>query len=296
MRRGISSIPQILSTRVYMRKSGTCALLVLAMSFGLQAMAEPPLVPQPEGAAVQVSTSEYESHAIRYKSGFAKMETRAGDYAVTVEKGLRTGSGSDNTLKTKLSFTTSTTDGRVATAKVQREVSTAADYSRVCDSISEGIFDTLLEGATGASLCRDDPAFRTVRTVVHATIGLKDDATPGWQLDAVALPPVDDFGSRAVWGRGVLTNGNRSVLLTYRSDSPWSEEQCLQMRQDRDERKWECYRKVVELEDDGGLLAWYASNEETYAFRLGLDDASKLAFLAAMEAFRKGKSGPQGIY
>jgi hypothetical protein len=94
----------------------------------------------------------------------------------------------------------------------------------------------------------------------------------------------------------VLASGDRSLLLTYRSDSPWDEEQCLQMRLAKDERKWDCYRKVVEIEDDGGLVAWFASNEETYTIRAGLEDDSKLVVLAAIEAFRKGTSGAQGYY
>ena len=271
-------------------------LLVLTLSVGFSATADPPSVPQAERTDGSGAAAEYESHALRYKSGFAKMETRVGDYATTVEKGLRKGSGSDNTSRMKLSFETSTAGGGAATTTVQREKSFTADYSRVCSSISEGVFDTILEGATGASICSDDPALRKVRTVIRGTIKVTSGSGAEWVLEAVALPVVDDFGSRSVWGRGTLTGGGRSLLLTYRSDSPWPEEQCLEMRQARDERKLDCYRKVVEIEDDRGLLGWYASNEGTYTLRSGLDDDSKLVVLAAIEAFRKGNSGEQGYY
>ena len=279
-----------------MRHLGNWSLLVLTLSFGVNAMDGPPVVSQPESSGGDGSAAKYESYALRYKSGVAKMETRVGDYATTIEKGVRKGSGSDDTFKTQLSFTTSITGGGAATTTVQRETSVTADYSRVCSSISEEIVDTLLEDATGASICRDKPAFTRVHTVIRATIRVTNVPEAEWVLEAVALPVVDDFGSRSIWGRGVLTSGDRSLQLTYRSDSPWAEEQCLQMRQAQDERKWDCYRKVVEIGDDGGLVAWYASNEETCTFRSGLDDDSKLVVLAAIEAFRKGNSREQSYY
>lgn len=279
-----------------MRRFVSWTVVAVTLSAGMSVVANPESIPQPGATDGRVPAKEYESYALRYKSGFAKMETRAGDYAVTIEKGVRKGSGSNNTMKTKLSFTTSTTAGGVATAAVQRETSLTADDSRVCSSFSEGILDSLLEEATGASLCRDDPTYRRARTVITAAISLAGRPEAGWQLDAVALPVVDDFGSRSVWGQGMVTSGERMLVLTYRSDSPWTEEQCLQMRQAGDERKWDCYRKVVEIEDDGELLAWFDSHDDTYTFRVGLDGDLKLALLAAIEAFRKGNSGDKGYY
>jgi hypothetical protein len=268
----------------------------VALSLAVNASASPQADMQPEEGDGHSAAAGYEPYALSYKSGFAKMETRVGDYAVTVEKGVRKSTGSNNTLKTKLSFTTSTSVGGVATAQVQRDMSVTADYSRVCSSISEGVFDTILEETTGTGICRDDPTFRTARNVIHATIGLENKPGADWQLEAVALPVADDFGSQSIWGRGTLIGGDRQLLITYRSDSPWTLEQCLEMRQARDERKWDCYRKVVEIEDDDGLLAWFASNEDTYTFRSDLSDNLKLAVLAAIEAFRKGNTGSQGYY
>lgn len=279
-----------------MRLPSSWILCVATLSAAASALAGAESNTPSEGTEVPVSTAEYESYGIRYESGFARVETRAGDYATTIEKGVRKGSGSDGTLKTKLSFSTSTTAGLTAKTMVQRETSFTADDSRVCSSISEGLLDTILQDATGASICRDDPVYRTAKTVIHATIGLKDEPEPGWELDAVALPVVDDFGSRAVWGRGTLKSNERMLLLTYRSASPWTVEQCLQMRQAGDERKWDCYRKVVEIESDGELLGWFASHDEAYTFRVGLDEDLKLVVLAAIEAFRKGNSSEQSYY
>jgi hypothetical protein len=273
-----------------MRHFSRWTLVALTLSVGVNTKADPQPDPQPEETAGGVLAAEYESYALSHKSGFAKVETRIGDYAVTIEKGLRKGSGSDNKLKQELSFTTSTTAGGVATTQVRKESSFEADYSRVCSSFSELIVDTLLEEHAGASICSDHPDFRKTRTVIRATIGLKDKPGAGWQLDALTQPPADELGSTSVWGLGELADGERRLLLTYRSDSPWTEAQCLEMRQARDERKWDCYRKVVEIESDGELLAWFASNENTYTFRAGLDDDLKLAVLAAIEAFRKGIS------
>lgn len=279
-----------------MRHLGNWTLFAVALSLAVNTSASSQADTQPGENDGLSAAAEYETYALSYKSGFAKMETRVGDYAVTIEKGARIGTGSDDTLKTKFSFTTSTSVGGVATAQVERDTSVTADYSRVCSSISEGIFDTILEEATGSSICSDDPSFRMARNVIHATIGLKNEPGADWQLEAVALPVADDFGSRAVWGRGTLTGGDRTLLITYRSDSPWTAERCLEMRQAGDERKWDCYRKVVEIEDDGGLLAWFASNEKTYTLRSALGDDLKLALLAAIEAFRKGNSGGQSSY
>jgi hypothetical protein len=252
--------------------------------------------PQSDVAGTERPVAEYETYPLRYKSGFAKMQTRVGDYAVTLEKGVRKGSaksdGNGGRSRTQLSFTTSTTAGVVATTTVQRKASFTADYPREFSSLSEGILDSLLEQAWRVSICNDDPQYRKASSDIRATIGLTEKTAEVWQLDALALPVVDDFGSRSVWGRGTLTGGGRVLQLTCRSASPWIEEQCLQMRQAGDERKWECYRKVVDIDDDGELLAWFASHAETYTVCTGLEDDLKLVFLAAMEAFRKGNSGP----
>jgi len=271
-------------------------LLGVALSLCVSAMANSQSGPQSDGAGTNLPVAEYEIYPLRYKSGFAKMETRVGDYAVSTEKGFRAGHANGGKSKTKLSFTTSTAAGVIATTTVQRETSFTADYSRECSSISEGILDSILEDAWGASICSDDPQYRKDMSRIHATIGLTDKTGVDWRLDAMTLPVVDDFGSRSTWGRGTLTSGGRVLQLTYRSVSPWTEEQCLQMRQATDERMWDCYRKVVEIEDDGELLAWFASREDTYMFRASLEDDLKLVVLAAIEAFRRGNSGPNSYY
>lgn len=279
-----------------MRRFASWTIVVVALSAGVSAAANSEPTPHSENTDVREPATEYESYALRYKSGFARMETRVGDYAVTIEKGVRKGSGGNNKLKTKLSFTTSATTGGTATTTVQRETFITADYSRGCSSLGEGVLDTILENEIGASICSDNLKYRKDRSVIRATIGLTGKTGEDWQLDAVALPVVGDFGSQTVWGQGTLTSGERVLQLTYRSASPWNEEQCLQMRQAGDERKWDCYRKVVEIEDDGGLLAWFSSDDDTYTFRLGLDNDLKLSVLAAIEAFRKGNSGEQSYY
>lgn len=243
----------------------------------------------PDDAIVGGPAVEYESYTIRHKSGFARTETRVGDYAVTVEKGFRKSSGRDNILRTALSFTTSTKAGLYSTTDVQTERSFKADDSRVCSSFGEHFRDVVMEESVGMSTCSDDPDYRTLRTAILATIRLPVGPGGIWQLDAVALPVVDPFASQSNWGSGTLTSGEREFQLTYRSDSAWSEEQCVQMRQSGDERKWDCYRTVVEIMDDGELLAQYASNENSYTFRVGLESRLKLALLAALEAFLKAK-------
>ena len=271
-------------------------LLGVALSLGVSAMADSQSGLQSDGAGAELPVAQYETYPLAYKSGFAKMETRVGDYALSTEKGVRTGHGSGDKLKTRLSFTTSTAAGVVATTTVQRGTFFKADYSGECSSLGEGILDSVLEAAWRVSICSDDPKYRKARSTIRANIGLADKTGEDWHLDAVAFPVVDDFGSRAVWGRGTLTSGERVLQLTYRSASPWTEEQCLQMRQVGDERKWECYRKVVEIDDGGELLAWFANHEDTYTVRAGLDDDLKLVVLAAIEAFRKGNSGPSSYY
>lgn len=178
-----------------------------------------------------------------------------------------------------------------AKAEIKRERKNFWGIEYPDASLGVSLLDGALETAWGWSLVDDSPDPILLKYVVFANIALADVPGEIWQLEAeqLSIPNSKQLGSHSEWGYGTLTNGERTLEYVYRSASPWSEEECLQMilARNRDELTQECHLKVTEIKEDGELLAWNGNfgcgqykYADEYCFRVGLDVNTKLLLLA----------------
>jgi hypothetical protein len=272
-------------------------LLGVTLCAGAFALAQSGTDAGTEDTGVPETTADFETYSRTHKMGFPRNKTLVGDYATIVPKGWNKSSGGwDSVLKTKTSFITSTSAGATVTTDIEVKRHYVEDDTGVCSSFSESLLDEILQKKMNVSICSDnnEKYYRVAKTELRTTIGKKADPGAAWQLDTVAYPDLDPVGSLADRGYGTLTRGDQALQMSFRGDSPWSPEQCVQMFNSGDKLQLEqrdyCFNTVVEIFDDGELLAKHTSTENVYAFRVGIDDDLKLVLLVALEAFDQAKN------
>jgi len=187
----------------------------------------------------------------------------------------------------------------LAHAAVRRQVAatSATDFeslpcfsSRSWGSFAAEVLDEVIDEATGVDIFgeSDRPVYTRLKTLLRAEIATGTPAGETWRIKAEKFPPAADRRhAPGLWGAGALTNGARTLEVTYRNAPPFDEAKCSEMIRARDDHRWACYeRQITEISEDGEWLASYDSYARAYTFRAGLDGDLKLPILAALEAMR----------
>jgi hypothetical protein len=264
-------------------------------------------VPAPEVSDSPTLVPENETYAVGQLKigGLLKRTWRIGDYAQVAYRCCWSKFGDAdyddrNDVETtwhRFSVEVTTSGGASAKAKAKSGQVSAVGYPD--NSFGEELMDEILEENLGIDLWPDDPTYDYLKTVIRATITTTAAPAETWRIEAEKLPLPD--GTRHLPGRlgyGELTNGIRTLDLTYRNVPPSSAEKCSEIILARDDswasrslargdNRWAyCQRRITRVSEDGEWLADHDSDANEYVFRAGLDSDLKLLILAAVEIFR----------
>jgi len=232
----------------------------------------------------------------RPKRGLGRVETPVGDYARVVHRCCWSGFGDSDydhrndiaTNWTRYSVEVTTAARLSAKVKAGWGSVDAVDYPE--GSFAAEVLDEVIDEATGVDIFgeSDRPVYTRLKTLLRAEIATGTPAGETWRIKAEKFPPAADRRhAPGLWGAGALTNGARTLEVTYRNAPPFDEAKCSEMIRARDDHRWACYeRQITEISEDGEWLASYDSYARAYTFRAGLDGDLKLPILAALEAMR----------
>jgi hypothetical protein len=225
----------------------------------------------------------FESFQREYARTF-KHKYRMGDYVVRAKgKSSRSLDRKSDTVTYRHVLEVIAPSGAKAIVEIQRQEFWGVVYPRDA-SLGEAVLDAILEEEAGVSLWHEDAEEVLLNSILSGSVTLTDEPGESWQIEAEQrpVPTTEKFGTRAVWGHGTLTDGVRTLDFVYRGASPWDQEKCVEMFKAQDERRGQCHRKVVQIDEDGELLAWKDKSNE-YNFRVGLDARTRSLLLAVFE-------------
>ena len=239
------------------------------------------------------------------KSGLGKVATPVGDYATVVHRCCWQSGFADSdydhrndvaTTWTRYSVEVATGAGPAAKVKARTGSVDAVEYPE--GSFAAEVLDEVIDEAFGIEIFggSDRPVYTRMKTLLRAEITTTTAPGETWRVKAEKFRPSDELRhAPGLWGVGALTNGARTLKVTYSNAPPFDEKKCDEMIRARDDHRWACYgRQITEISENGAWLASYDSYARAYAFRAGLGEDLKLPILAALEAMRTNGT-PQGF-